>query len=175
MSAELRGTLRIDAAPGAKHFQGVWLEQADGTRWVVDYRARELWTWFADHDVIVTGGTYVPEGQAINATHFRIDLLRFATPRVGRGPYLSMGPEHLLTGAFVIESGLPGSKAAGSSWRAFVGDDGTHYLVVGEELDVRRGAGPAMVRARVLEPDMSYTARTSGPDLWIVTIDDETD
>ena len=26
------------------------------------------------------------------------------------------------------------------------------------------------VRARVLEPDMSYTARTNGPDLWIMSV-----
>ncbi len=174
-TSELRGTLRIDAAPGAKRFQGVWLEHADGTRWVIDYRARDLWTWFADHDVIVTGGTYAPQGQAINAIHFRIDSLRFARPDYGRGPYLSMGPEQLLAGAFVTETALPGSKLAGSSWGAFVDEAGKHYVVVGEEIDPRRGAGPVSVRARVLEPDMSYTARTSGPDLWVVAIEDETD
>jgi hypothetical protein len=101
--------------------------------------------------------------------------LRFAKPELGTGPYLSMGPEHLLGGAFVTETALPGSKLAGSSWGAFVDDGGKHYVVVGDELDPRRAKGPVSVRARVLEPDMSYTARTSGPDLWIVAIEDETD
>jgi hypothetical protein len=167
---EQHATLRIDPVPGAKRFQGVWLERADGTRWVVDYRARELWSWFADHEVIVTGEKYAPEGQAINAVHFRVDTVRFKAPRSGRGPYVSMGPEQVLAGTLVTDSGTAG-KAAGSSWPAFVSDDGTRYVVLGEELAGR--TGPVRVRARVLEPDMSYTARTAGPDLWIVAVDDE--
>jgi len=171
--SEIHATLRIDPSPGAKRFQGVWLEYADGTRWVVDYRARELWTWFANHPVIVTGEQYAPEGQAINAVHFRIDTMRFAVPEYGRGPYLTMGPEQIVHGTLVRDSAPPGSKAAGSSWPAFVGEDGTRYLVLGEELVGR--SGPVRVRARVLVPDMSYTARTSGPDLWVVAIEDELD
>jgi hypothetical protein len=170
---EHHATLRIDPTPGAKRFQGVWLEQADGTRWVVDYRARELWTWFADHEVIVTGEQYAPQGQAVNAVHYRVDTVRFATPEYGRGPYLSMGPEQVLAGTLVTERGMPGGKLAGSSWPAFVGEDGRRYVVLGEELAGR--TGPVRVRARLLEPDMSYTARTGGLDLWIVAIEDELD
>src|SRR5690606_35642601 len=102
-----------------------------------------------------------------------IDSVRFARPQYGRGPYLTMGPEQVLAGTLVIDTALPGSKLAGSQWPAFVGDDGTRYVVLGEELAGR--TGPVRIRARVLEPDMSYTARTAGPDLWIVAVEDELD
>jgi hypothetical protein len=168
---ELHATVRIDPAPGAKKFQGVWLEHTDGTRWVIDYRARQLWTWFADQEVVVTGETYSPEGQAINKVHFRVDTMRFVTPRMGRGPYLSIGPERVIAGRFSTASAPAGTKLAGSSWPVFIGDDGTQYNVVGDD-DELDATGAVHVKARVLEPDMSYTARSSGPDLWIVSIDD---
>lgn len=170
---ELHATLRIDPAPGPKKFQGVWLVHTDSTRWVVDYRARQLWTWFADRDVVATGETYTPEGQAINAVHFRIDTLRFATPRMGHGPYLTMGPMLVRPGRFDTESAPPGSKAAGSSWPVFIGDDGRHYNVVGDDKLELPSSGAVHVKARELEPDMSYVARTNGPDLWIVSIDED--
>ena len=49
---ELRATLRIDPAPAGKRFQGVWLVAGD-REYVVDYRARTLWTWFAGRQVTV--------------------------------------------------------------------------------------------------------------------------
>jgi len=170
---EMHATLTIDVAPGAKKFQGVWLVHGDGTRWVVDYRARQLWSWFADREVIVTGETYAPQGQAINAVHFRVETLRFAAATMGLGPYRAMGPELELAGTFARDSGTPGSKAAGSSWPVFVGDDGTRYHVVGDDTLELRSASAVRVKARVLDPDMSYTARMSGPDLWIVSIDED--
>lgn len=170
MTTEYRATLRIDPAHGAKRFQGVWLEHTDGTRWVVDYRARELWTWFAGREVIVTGETYAPgpDEQSIDAVHFRVASLRAASRDFGVAPYLSIGPVRELHGRFVTAGGAAGSKLAGSSWPAFVADDGTQYSVLGE----RPNSGQfARIAARDCEPDMSYAARTPGPDLWIVSID----
>lgn len=162
---ERRAIVRIDAEPGGKKFQGVWLEVGE-VRFVVDYRARALWTWFADREVLVTGGCYQPFGQAILAPHFEVAHLRVADQTRGVGPYFSIGPAEWLRGEFIEETAPAGSKLAGSARAMFRTDAGTSYAVLGEKLP---GAGTtAKVRARILEPDMSYTARASGPDLWIV-------
>ncbi|HEY5927096.1 MAG TPA: hypothetical protein VIV11_35655 [Kofleriaceae bacterium] len=168
--SEQRGTLRLEPNQSATRFYGVWLEKPDGTRWVVDYRARALWTWFADREVVVTGECYDPVGHAIRATHFRILSLRPANPARGHGPYLAMGPEQVLRGSVASIGAPPGSKLAGSSRTVFRADDGTTYNIVGEH--VPELLGPGTVRGRVLEPDMSYHARTDGPDLWIVDVID---
>lgn len=90
---ERRATVRVDAQPAGKKFQGVWLELADGARWVIDYRPRLPWRSFADREVLVTGGCYEPFGQAITAPHVRVDRMRFAEDRRGVQPYLEVGPE----------------------------------------------------------------------------------
>jgi hypothetical protein len=163
---ERRAILRIDAQPVGKKFQGVWLELVDGTKWIVDYRARELWTWFRDREVIVSGGCYEPVGEAIRATHFRIDRLRDARPERGTRPYLAMGPEVLLRGQLELVTAPPGSKAAGTTRSVFRADDGVTYNVLG---DVPADK-PVRVRGRALEPDLSYVARTGDRDLWISEI-----
>lgn len=167
--SERRGVLRIDEQPERSRFQGVWFEH-DGTRWIVDYRARALWTAFVDREVIVTGGCYEPDGHAIRAPHLRIDTLRPVSAERGRGPYLSIGPEQWLRGELVVVSAPAGSKAAGSARLTFRADDGAAYTVVADAEDGRTGR--VTVRARVLEPDMSYVARSDGPDLWIVDVHD---
>lgn len=165
LSAERRAIVRIDAEPAAKNFQGVWLELGD-TRFVVDYRARQLWRWFADREVIVTGGCYRPVGQAIDGPHFEVETLRVADPARGVGPYFSIGPEQWMTGDFVVDTAPAGSKLAGATRAMFRTAAGTQYAVFGDMLP---DAGTATnVRARVLEPDLSYAARSGGPDLWIV-------
>ena len=116
---ERRATLRIDAQPGGKKFQGVWLEFAADKRWVIDYRPRELWKPFEDREVIVTGACYRPVGQAIMATHFRVDRMRFVKPERGRGPILEVGPEQWIRGAFAMRTFPPGSKLADSPMRVF--------------------------------------------------------
>src|SRR5262245_48072387 len=90
-SASRRATLRVDPAPGPKHFQGVWLEVENGKRFVIDYWARSLWRGFDGSEVIVKGDCYEPFGEAINATHFRVDEMKFAMPMPGRAPYLTIG------------------------------------------------------------------------------------
>jgi hypothetical protein len=164
--SELRATLRIDPAPGAKKFQGVWLVVGD-RKLLVDYRTSSLWQWFADREVLVTGETYRPDPrhQAVQTDHFRIATLR--TTERGRGPYLAIGPETWLDGDVAIVHASAGSKLAGSSQSVFHAS--------GRSLPIAGGVlpppGPARVRARELEPDMSYAARGGGPDLWIVEVE----
>jgi hypothetical protein len=165
--AAVRAILRIDPEPGAKKFQGVWLVRDDGSKLVIDYRARQLWTWFADREVLVTGGCYEPFGQAIMAKHYRVERMRPAKAQPGVGPYLEIGPAELLRGEFAVVTAPPGSKLAGSS-RVVFRTGGTTFGVEGER------PGPevtsARVRARKLLPDMSYRARESEHDVWIVSI-----
>jgi len=163
--SEQRGTLRVAPEQNATRFYGVWLERQDGSRWVIDYRARALWKWFADREVLITGECYAPEGHAIRATHFRVLTLRPVEPKLGLGPYLLIGPEQEFRGEVTSIAAPPGSKLAGSSRTVFKADDGTTYNIAGEQVPK---LGPATLHARVLEPDMSHHARTDGPDLWIV-------
>src|SRR5690606_4502318 len=151
-----------------KRFQGVWLEFADGARWVIDYRAREPWRSFQDREVFVTGGCYEPRGQAIMATHFRVDRMRLVDPVRGQQPYLEVGPEQLLRGELVVESAPAGSKLAGTSALTFRGEDGTRYPVIGD--GALTPAGPVAVRARVLLADLTYAARSGDSDLWILDV-----
>ncbi|MBA3393921.1 MAG: hypothetical protein H0T89_14840 [Deltaproteobacteria bacterium] len=167
---ERRATLRIDAQPGGKRFQGVWLELPDGKRWVLDYRARELWRAFADHEVVVTGHCYQPQGQAILATHFEVERLRRAVPVRGAGPYLEIGPTRVLRGTLVATPAPPGSKLAGTSRTVFHADDGEAYQLVGDQ--VPPAGAIVQIRGRVLAPDMSFVARGDGPDLWVLDVRD---
>src|SRR5687767_5359156 len=92
---ERRALLRIDEAPSGKRFQGVWLEFPDDKRWVIDYRVHGIWQAFEDAAVLVTGECYTPpaEAQSINAQHFRVHRMRFATPEPrGVRPYIEIGP-----------------------------------------------------------------------------------
>ena len=162
---ERRAIVRIDAQPGGKKFQGVWLEFADDRKWVVDYRPRELWKPFQDREVLVTGYCWAPKGQAINAPHFHVEHMTFVKPERGRGPILAIGPEQVLRGAF-RESGFPpGSKLAGSTETKFAG-----YGVHGASVALPAAGEAVTVIAREIEPDMSWTAQTGGPKLWILDV-----
>jgi hypothetical protein len=165
---EYRATLRIDAQPGGKKFQGVWLDFGDDTRWVIDYRPRELWRGFADHEVTVTGHCYRPFGQAINAPHFRVATMSFVRRPATAVPYFSIGPERWITGAFRTLTFPAGSKRAGDQEPRFHDEHGTAYHVAGEASSTVEG--PATIRARVLERNRAYTATTGEDDLWIVEV-----
>ena len=165
---ERRAILRIDEQPGGKKFQGVWLELDGGTMWVIDYRPRQPWRHFENREVLVTGGCYQPFGQAINATHFRVDRLRYAVPERGRQPYLEIGPEQILRGEFVDQTAPAGSKLAGSTSAMFRAEDGSAWGIV---VDQRFAPGTrATVRGRVLVADLTYAARTGDSDLWVVDV-----
>jgi hypothetical protein len=165
---EYLATVRIDAAPSGKKFQGVWLEHGPEKRWVIDYRPTEIWRSFENEAVIVTGHCYEPRGQAINKPHFKVATMRFARPPNRAVPYRSLGPEQLLRGAFTEHVWPAGTRRAGDVERQFQADDGTSYgLAGGAE---RKGNDPVAITARVLEPDPTYAATTGEPQLFVIAV-----
>ena len=156
-----RATLRIDAEPGPRRFQGVWLERGEH-KWLVDYRARELWTAFDGLSVDVTGHCFEPFGEAVRATHFAIDTLAVADRKTSRR-FHAIGPEQTLTGTFVNESGPSGTKMVGSTAQYFEVDGTRRELAGGED-----GDGAATVIARTVEINLAYAATTGGEQLWVV-------
>ena len=171
-AGERRATVRIDGQPGrGKGFQGVWLEFAADKRWVIDYRARELWKPFEDREVIVTGACYRPFGHAITATHFRVDRMRFVKPERGRGPILEIGPEQWIRGTFAMHAFPAGSKRADSPMPVFRADDGTELILAGAAEKLPE-SGAARVKAREITPDMSWMAQTGGTNIWILEVRD---
>ncbi|MBL9103247.1 MAG: hypothetical protein JNL82_20040 [Myxococcales bacterium] len=164
---EFEAVVRSDARPSGKKFQGVWLERADGERWVVAYRPQAWLRSFEGRAVRVTGETWEPEGQRVTATHFRVATLK--VERRGEGPILAVGPEETLTGALRQATAPAGSKAEGSTWWVFATGE-AEYEVEGAPDGVELAAGPATLVVRKVEPDMSYAARRGGPSLWIVAV-----
>lgn len=170
-TTEYSATIRIDAEPGGKKFQGVWLEFAADRRWVIDYRPRELWRGFQDAEVIVTGTCYRPFGQAISATHFKVERMRFAAPPKRSVPFFELGPEQLMKGSFVEQAAPAGSKLAGSHQLEFQADDGTTYGIAGTSGSAP-APGAAKVTARSVKLNLAYAATTGGPHLWILSVHD---
>lgn len=148
---ERRGTLRADKT-------AAWIELT-GAKLALDAGERELWAEFADREVIVTGACVGDAGQ------FRIHSLSVADRTRGMGAYFAVGPEQVLDGDFAIAVAPPGSKAWGSSQRVFDAS-GQRYGVLGATDGMK--PGPAQLRVRVLEPDMSYHARSLDQDVWII-------
>jgi hypothetical protein len=172
---EVHATLRIDATPGPKHFQGVWLELAADKRWVIDYRPRELWRGFDGQSVIVTGHCYVPFGEALLATHFKVERMRFATSlRWGSVPILEVGPERLVRGMLVEHEYAAGSKLAGSRETRFQPDTPIDGVAA---FQIAGGIGPdaptfdtrITVKARALVGNRAYTSTSSDAQIWIVS------
>ncbi|MBX3162187.1 MAG: hypothetical protein KF773_39855 [Deltaproteobacteria bacterium] len=167
-STERRATVRLDA-------QGVWLDLGHGKRWVADERARGLWISFADREVLVTGHCYRPFRrvparpgiEAIDATHFRVETLRFAGPP-GDVPYLAMGPERWIRGEFRALEFPAGSVRAGEREPRFFDEYGTGFHVAG--LSAAPQDGAALLLARVVERNPAYTATTAGDDVWILEV-----
>jgi hypothetical protein len=166
-----RATIRIDAEPGGKRFQGVWLDFGNDKKWVIAYRSSGLWRTFENQEVIVTGWCYSPEGQAISAQHFRVEKMRYFTPQRGRGPLLEIGPPQKLKGKFVAHQFPVGSKLEGESRVRFAAEDGTNYWIAGADANVPEpGGAPVRIRMRPVDPDLSYVAQPGGPNLWFLGI-----
>jgi hypothetical protein len=162
--------LRIDAEPGAKRFQGVWLEVADrDERWLVDYRANPLWRSFADRAVVVTGHPYAPDprAQAVRAPHFEIERMCLTDTPMGSTPLRAIGPKQQLAGTFVSRAWPDTAKLAGSAELVFESGD-TSYVVA--SLSAGISPGPATVTARIVDPDPTYAAITGDPQLWILDV-----
>ena len=167
---EREAIVRIDAEPGGKRFQGVWLEFSPDRRWVIDYRARDLWKSFENREVIVTGQCYRPFGQAITSTHFRVDRIRFVKPERGRGPILELGPEHWLRGKFGHYNYAPGSKRADSPDQAFIDDAGHTLVIAGASETIPALGTPARVLVREVIPDMSWMAQGDADKIWLLDV-----
>ncbi len=173
-AAEVRATLRMDAQPGGKKFQGVWLELG-GTeviprsgRWVIDYRATEIWRSFENAEVIVTGAHYQPIGQAINSPHYKVATMRFARAPSHAVPLRSIGPERVLRGAFVEHVWPAGTRRAGEIERNFTTDDGQTYgLAAGSAAPE---TGPVAITCREVEPDPTYAADLGGPKVFVIRV-----
>ncbi|MBP9203260.1 MAG: hypothetical protein KBG28_04795 [Kofleriaceae bacterium] len=164
-----RATVRIDPRPGGKKFQGVWLELADGQRWVIDYRPRAVWTDFADRPVRVTGGCYLPFGQAIAATHFRVATLVPDTeaPRPEGWPVVAVGPDRREVMTLIEVTGAAGTKTAGEVHLELADERGHHFLLAGHDGDLPAVGLPVRVRVRPVEPS-PYQARLGGAYLHLL-------
>jgi len=165
--------VEIDAAPGYKAFQGVWLVRDDGERWVVAYRPEPWLREFEKQRVRVTGERYTPEGQAIMVPHFRVHTLKRVEGN-GQDPapgadILEVGPEQRLEGVFEDRVGAPGTKLEGEPYRVFAASGGKEFLLANTPEDVKIGQ-KTTIRARAVELS-PYVARRGGPYLWVLEAD----
>lgn len=168
---EVRAVVRIDPAPGGKRFQGVWLELPNGKRWVVDYRAHGLWRAFENQTVVVTGSCYVPAGQAVMATHFKVAHMKFAATPTKSVPFLEIGAEELMDGMFVERTWPVGSKLSGTQEIVFRRDPAPgEYIIAGSHAQIPDAGTTARIRARQIKPDPTYAAMPGGDQIWIVSL-----
>lgn len=167
---ERRATVRIDPAPSHKRFQGVWLELDGGARWLIDYRTNEMWRAFEDRAVLVTGRCYEPAGQAIGATHFEVERMRFADGRRPDAPILALGPETRMRGVFAELAYPAGSKLAGETYLVFRDDGGVEHRPFGAERGRLRLGERVAIDARPVERNLAYTAGPGGPHLWLLHV-----
>lgn len=167
----LRGVLSIDARPGAKKFQGVWLVSDDGERFVLDDRSRSLWTPFDGSVVAVTGEHVSPIGQAIHGQHFRVHQLRFIDRPSRARDLMSFGPERSLRGTLLSDPAPLGSKLEGCSIMSFQRDDGARFgLYAVEEPGAIATDTLVEVKAREVELNRAWAASTGGPHLWVASV-----
>lgn len=164
----VEGVVRIEAGPGSKRFQGVWLERPDGERLVLAYRAYDWLKSLEGRAVRMTGETYVPKGQAVMATHYRVDTV-WVLADASAVPILGFGPQTTLTGTLVKKTGPAGPASAGEPFLTFLTADGTEYLVEGAPAELAEGV-PTQVQARAVAPSMQYTARRGGDWLWVLEL-----
>ncbi|MFT4975507.1 MAG: hypothetical protein ACI8S6_001394 [Myxococcota bacterium] len=130
-------TVRIDPEPSGKQLQAVWLERDSGTRWVVAYRPDSCWRAVEDQKMIVIGEVYPPPGQAISATHFRVDSLRAEelTPEL---TVAAMGAEQTVTG-HLAETDAPRGRHKGVPDIVLLADDGRQWMFSGSPIAIEVG------------------------------------
>ncbi len=162
---KFEATLKIDAKPGGKKFQGVWLVKADGSKMVIDYRANGLWRPFENQKVAVTGMVYIPRGQAIGAKHFRVETINIVDKQ-STARFIALGPRKLIEGEFGTHTIKAGAKAGGQTYTIFKSKGGTTYQVMNPD---KAEKGPVKVRARSVTRS-PFTAHVGGPALWIINV-----
>lgn len=160
----IRATLRIDQKPGGKKFQGVWLERENGEKWLISYRPEELWRGFENKSVGVRGAIYQPRGQAIRATHFRVDWLAIAGDD-NSTDLVEVKEERIYQGQFEEFSWPAGTKLEGEKTPVF-SSNGQQYFLANRVERMPFGQKLA-VRAREVVPS-SHVARPGGPFLWVL-------
>jgi hypothetical protein len=166
---ELDAIVEIDEKPGGKKFQGVWLVQDGGERWVISYRAEPWLREFEGLRVHARGERYTPEGQAINATHFRLAEMRVIDPQARLSLFVEVGPERTLTGVIREEVGAPGTKSEGERWHVLDSEsDGRFMLVNTPEGIVLEQRIAVRARSIVFSP---FVAHRGGPALWVLDVD----
>ena len=161
--------VRFDEEPG-KEFQGVWLERADGARWVVADRPEAWLRSFAGRTVRVTGAAYKPTEYALRPSHYRIASLTVVETKGSRGPLLAVGPEQTTSGKFVEEAGKAGRKSEGSTLTYFVADNGVRYRIEGHPEGPLELGVPVKIDVRLVVPDWSFRAPSGEMFLWILKI-----
>ena len=160
-------TVRVDPEPsGTKKFQGVWLERKGGERQVIAYNTRSIWAQFDGKEVLVTGQVYQPPGQSISAEHFRVNTLTVADPQ-NAGLYTGVGPSQEMTGKIEVETGTPGSKMGGETWRTF--NTGSMSFQLANPSAFKQWKGTFVIQARSVNRS-PFTAHMPGPTLWVESV-----
>jgi hypothetical protein len=168
---EWSGKLTIDAQPGGKRFQGVWVQrdgatlpkpgELDRDRLLIDYRARELWRGFEGQRVLARGTCYLPVGQAIAATHFDIDRLKFTGAAPTAASLLEIGPRVLLDGELVAHAGGKGLVFRAGS---------ITYAIAGTSQDTPLVPGRVKIGGRTVVVNPKVVSTTAKDHLWILEL-----
>ena len=166
-ASPLIATVQIDAAPGSKRFQGVWLKTKDGRRLLIDYRAHPWWRPFEGREVEVTGQSYTPRGQAIQAEHYRVKSMKVRKPTV-EDSLISISGEVELTGTFTVYTWPKGTKLEGEKNTIFRTTSGETYWLSQRPEPMPKLDQAVKIKARVVEPS-PFVARPGGPYLWVVS------
>jgi hypothetical protein len=171
LAGEFSGKMTIDPKPGGKHFQGVWVQrdgasmpkpgELDRDRLLVDYRARELWRSFEGERVLARGTCYHPFGQAIRATHFEIDRLKFAGTPPASARLLEIGPYAVMSGELVAHAGGKDLVFRSGS---------ITYAIAGDSSGSKLAAGPAKLGVRTVAVNPKVVSTTSKDHVWILNV-----
>jgi hypothetical protein len=171
-SSSFEGIVRVAEEPkehSGKRFLGAWIERDGGERWVIDYSYETPYHELRDRRVRVDGETWLPEGQAVLAKHFRV---RSMVP-IGKdpsAPLVRIGARRTVRGRFEMKTFPKDTKLEGESMRVFVDEAGTtHYLAHLPSGPPPMGV-PVTLDAHDVEPS-PYIQRVGGPYLWVREID----
>ena len=162
------GTIHVDPdrPTAGKRFRGVWFTPENGIKTLVAYNAHSIWAQFDGQTVSVSGEEYVPQGQAIQAPHFRIHRLTVTDPNA-TGHYISAGPETERSGTLTLARGEPGSKMANETWWVFRTGGMQYQLLNPGRWTLTQGE--VTLRAHDVQRS-PFSAHMSGPSLWVTTL-----
>lgn len=124
---ELTGTLRVDAEPGARRFQGVWLEAVDGSaRWLLAYRLEPWAVGMDGASLRVVGRTWTPDPseQHVQAEHLRL-VSAHTSDRLAPTPWVELGESTTWQGRFRDTVWEQGTKLEGEHQLLFVASEGS--------------------------------------------------